>query len=193
MYTNGSAGMAGGTTGSSSAGSVGGGSASDEASRKNADLHSQGMALQLAKLASEIEVNKSVANANNANANTTNESRDLLIENMRQTGTSQWLQNEMTKFALQFDMTDKNSNMQAWNKEFGDMWINADSTKKQELANVVLKTAKEIETMGKTGDAAMINAEAAKLSAEFNTGETINWKNVGDILTKLLPMLLRGE
>ena len=81
MYTNGSAGMAGGTTGSSSAGSVGGGSASDEASRKNADLQSQGMALQLAKLASEIEVNKSIANANNANADTTNESRDLLIEN----------------------------------------------------------------------------------------------------------------
>ena len=190
MYTGGSAGMAGGTTGSSSAGSVGGGSASDEASRKNADLQSQGMALQLAKLASEIEVNKSVANANNANADTTNESRDLLIENMRQTGTSQWLQNEMTKFTMQFDMTDKNSNMQAWNKEFGDMWINAESTKKQELANVVLKTAKEIETMEKTGNAAMINAEAAKLSAEFNSGETINWKNVGDILTKLLPMYI---
>lgn len=193
MYTNGSAGMAGGTTGGTGIGSVSGGSASDEASRKAIDLQMQGMALQNAKLASEIEVNKSVANNNNANADTTNQSRDLLIENMRQTGTSQWIQNQITMFAMQFDATNSESNMQAWNKEFGEIWLNADSTKKQELANVVLKTAKEIETMGKQSDAAMISAEAAKLTAEFNTGSTINWKNVGDILTKLLPLLLRGK
>lgn len=193
MYTNGSAGMAGGTTGGVGMGSVSGGSASDEASRKAIDLQMQGMALQNAKLASEIEVNKSVANNNNANANTTNSTRDILIENMTQTGESQWLQNVITKFNMQFDATDKETAMTAWNKYFGDIWLSADSTKKQELANVVLKTAKEIETMGKTSDAAMMNAEAAKLSAEFNTGSTINWKNVGDILTKLLPMLLRGK
>ena len=83
MYTNGSAGMAGGTTGGTGMGSVGSGNASDEASRKAIDLQMQGMALQNAKLASEIEVNKSVANNNNANADTTKESRELLLENLR--------------------------------------------------------------------------------------------------------------
>ena len=68
MYTNGSAGMAGGTTGSVGMGSVSGGNASDEASRKSIDVQTQGMALLNAKLSSELDVNKSIATSNNANA-----------------------------------------------------------------------------------------------------------------------------
>ena len=49
-------------------GSVSGGNASDEASRKSVDIQSQGMALLNAKLSSELDVNKSVSNSNNANA-----------------------------------------------------------------------------------------------------------------------------
>ena len=56
-----------GVTGTAS-GNVSSGNSSDASSRKLADIQSQGMALQLAKLASEIDVNKSVAEANRANA-----------------------------------------------------------------------------------------------------------------------------
>jgi len=66
MY--GTSGAGGSTTGSASAGSVTGGQASDEMSRKQAQLAQQGMALQMEKLASEIKVNESVANVNNTNA-----------------------------------------------------------------------------------------------------------------------------
>ena len=56
-----------GVTGTAS-GNVSGGNSSDASSRQLADIQSQGMALQLAKLASEIDVNKSVAEVNRANA-----------------------------------------------------------------------------------------------------------------------------
>ena len=68
MYSNGNAGMAGGTTGNTGIGSVSSGSASDEASREAVDMQTQGMALLSAKLSSELEMNKSVTNSNNANA-----------------------------------------------------------------------------------------------------------------------------
>ena len=58
----------GGTTTGNSSGSVTGAHASDEASQKAVNIQQQGMALQLAKLASEIDVNKSVAEVNRANA-----------------------------------------------------------------------------------------------------------------------------
>ena len=62
MYGMGGAGGATGQTGSASAGSVSGASASDSASREQAKVAQQGMALQMAKLESEIKVNESVAN-----------------------------------------------------------------------------------------------------------------------------------
>ena len=58
----------GGSTTSASAGSAGGGQASDEASLKQAQIAQQGMALQLAKLESEIAVNKAKAKELEANA-----------------------------------------------------------------------------------------------------------------------------
>ena len=56
-----------GVTGTVS-GNVSGGNSSDAASRKIADIQSEGMALQLAKLASEIDVNNSIAEVNRSNA-----------------------------------------------------------------------------------------------------------------------------
>ena len=89
---------------------VSSGSASDEAARKANDMQSQGMALQLAKLASEIEVNKSIANSNNANADTTNESRSIMIENARQAGIAQYLENISNEWKVYRDWeTDRKS------------------------------------------------------------------------------------
>lgn len=62
---------AGGSTASASAGSASGGQASDEASQKMANAQSQGMALQLAKLGSEIAINKAQAKKLDAEADKT--------------------------------------------------------------------------------------------------------------------------
>ena len=61
MYGMSGAGGATGQTGSASAGSVSGASASDSASRDQAKTAQMGMGLQLQKLQSEIDVNKSIA------------------------------------------------------------------------------------------------------------------------------------
>ena len=65
MYSNG----AGGSGGTTAVPSTAGGNASDESSRKMADIAQQGMGLQLAKLQSEIAVNE--AQAKNLNADAT--------------------------------------------------------------------------------------------------------------------------
>ena len=83
------------TTGNISPMGIRGGHASGEAERKANDLATVGMGLQLQKLESEIEVNKSVANSNNANAGlldakniTENESRDALVNKLIEEGRS---------------------------------------------------------------------------------------------------------
>ncbi len=61
----------GGSTMSTGAGGAGGGMASDEASQKMASTQAQGMALQLAKLKSEIDINKASAKKLDAEADKT--------------------------------------------------------------------------------------------------------------------------
>lgn len=61
----------GGSTMGAGAGSAGGGQASDEASQKMASTQARGMALQLAKLQSEVEINKAQARNLNVAADKT--------------------------------------------------------------------------------------------------------------------------
>ena len=91
---------AGGSTGTM--GSVAGGNTPSSAQIRANNQAAQGYAMQLAKLQSEIDVNKSVANINNksaekaeADTKTTNDSREIFIENLRQAGIENWLRNEI--------------------------------------------------------------------------------------------------
>ena len=68
MYSNGGVGAGGSTMGSGGGGSAGRSNASDESSRKIADIQFQGMALQNAKLKSELQLLN--AQADNLNAQT---------------------------------------------------------------------------------------------------------------------------
>lgn len=83
---------AGGATAGSGGASVGGGSASGESERKASNIQAAGMGLQLAKLQSEIDVNKSVAEANRAQAKkagadtaTTEATRSGIVEQIAST------------------------------------------------------------------------------------------------------------
>lgn len=194
-------GGAGGST--ASMGHVQGGQAATSAQQAQNEIAQQGMALQLAKLASEIKVNESVANVNNASAgkqsaetDTIKESRELLVEKLFLEGESQWLNNEILKFKTLFSSNEIDSNYNAWNAKFGMMWVKADSAVKREIANAILKTETEIDNLKKQGDAAITQSEAAEMNAitnklkmEFETGKTVDWKNVGELVAKFVHLL----
>lgn len=215
MYSGGNAGGAGGTTGGAQGMAISGGHASDESARKANDMQNQGMALQLAKLASEIEVNKSVAEVNKANAGlsgartTTEESqRKLVIENLRQQGIEKWLNNELTQFGMTGTESGSIRNsVLNWYTSVGN-----DSMQFKEMNSALLKTIAETENIEintklvnekvngylqelangtEQANASMINAAANKLQAEFNTGTDVNWKNIGEVLIRLLGVLRR--
>ena len=213
MYGQGGAG--GTTTGSAGQSGVSGGTASDEASRNMTSIQQQGMALQMAKLQSEIDVNKSVAEVNRANAGlsgakqmTEDNQRKLVMENLRQEGIEKWLNNELTQFGLTGSESGSIRNsVLNWYTSVGN-----DSMQFKEMNSALLKTIADTENVEintklinekvngylqelangtKQADASMINAAANKLQAEFNTGTDVNWKNIGEVLIRLLGVLKR--
>lgn len=218
MYTNGQALAQGGTTAGASAPQVGRGNAANETDRKMANLQSSGMALQLAKLKSEIDVNRSVAEANRANAGlhgeqiiTEKERRKLLIENLRQEGISKWLDNELKTYMQNPNSMDYIEGTQLRNPVL--KWytsIDKNSLQVKQLNNAILKAAadagnadaqtaltnKKVEnymyellTARITADANAEMAAIKRLEAEFNTGETVNWKNLSEVLVKLIGLI----
>ena len=192
MYSGGNAGSAGGTTGGAQGMAISGGHASDESTRKANDMQSQGMALQLAKLASEIEVNKSVAEANRSNAGLRGEKgiteslqRKLVLENLRQQGIEKWLNNEITQFLMTgSDSGSVRNSVLNWYTS-----VDKDSMQFKEMNSALLKTIAETENVEintklvnekvngylqelangtDQANASMINAAANKLQAEFH-------------------------
>lgn len=206
-------GMSGAGGSSASMGHVQGGQASSSASTAQNEIASQGMALQLAKLASEIKVNESVANVNNASASkqgsetkTIEDSRSLLLENMRQAGIEKWLQNEFETVKL------NNQPSGSVRNAVLDWYVSIDENSRElKLLNEqILKTIAETENINldsklvnhkvnnylaefalavKNSDSQAMTAAAAKLQAEFNTGTDVNWKNIGEVFIRLLSAL----
>ena len=160
---------AGGSTGTM--GSVAGGNTPSSAQIKANNQAAQGYAMQLAKLQSEIDVNKSVAKVNEANANkataetkTSDTVRHMLYKNLEQDFKNKYMQNSITEFKALFDANDKDSNYRSWDSDFGDFWIEKNSTTKAEIANAVLKTYNEAITSKQLGEAATKNAKTNELA-----------------------------
>lgn len=169
--------------GSTSAGSAGGASASDSASRDQARTAQMGMALQMQKLQSEIDVNKSVAEANRAQAGkasadteTTNAIRDYSVEFERQQGIREWMNNNRTKF-------------EDYNREKGQdaSYSNTKLDEHHEIASGSIFdqriTSEILKTVADTG-----NAEAQKLltntKAENYFQEILNQTAIAEAATK---------
>lgn len=193
---------AGGSTASAGAGSAGGGQASDEASQKMASTQAQGMALQLAKLKSEVDINKASAEklkaeASNVAEKTTTEveQRDVMIEALKQQGYGNWLDNVRKDF-LNKPIADDTLEMYG-NKIYGSTGLQKMSAFTQEISAGIAKgmadagnaeaqallnneRAKgywtELLNAVKHADADEMKAAAIKLSAEWGTGEFTNWK-----------------
>ena len=192
----------GGSTMGTGAGSASTGQASDEASRKMASIQAKGMGLQLAKLQSEIAINKSQAKkldaeADNLGEKTTTEikQRDIMIEALKQEGYGKWLDNIRKDF-LNKPISDDTLEMYG-NKIYGTTGLQKMSAFTQEVAAGIAKgmadadnaeaqalltneQAKgywtELLNAVKHADADKAKAAAIKLSAEWTTGEFTNWK-----------------
>lgn len=203
---------AGGSTTSASAGSAGGGQASDEASLKQAQMAQQGMALQLAKLGSEIAVNKATAKEKEANAGLAEEKsvteadqRTVLIEKLKQEGVAQWFENlesdvkrsgtlqdgevKLFKNAV-LDVSTAFQKVSLWNQEvttaIAKTMAEIGNTEAQEL--LTNKKAEgywqELLNATKQADADAVRAAAVKLSTEWETGEFTNWRTWAELGVK---------
>ena len=140
---------------------------------------------------------------------TTEESqRKLVMENLRQQGIEKWLNNELTQFGLTGTESGSIRNsVLNWYTSVGN-----DSMQFKEMNSALLKTIAETENVEintklvnekvngylqelangtEQANASMINAAANKLQAEFNTGTDVNWKNIGEVLIRLLGVLRR--
>lgn len=202
MYQQAGAGVTGTATGN-----VNSGNASDASSRKMADIQSQGMALQLAKLASEIDVNKSVAEVNRASAGlsgekseTEEQQRNFLIGKLREEGVYYWLQNELNEIKL----SGTGDSVEVIKNKFLDRVIGKsdNSWAQQEITNALLKTVaetgkleadkilsnerakaiwKELLIAQQNADNDTIRAKANELAVNWGTGEYKNWKTWADL------------
>ena len=196
-------GMGGGSGTTATMGSGGGSQASNTAQMRTNNIAAAQMGLQMAKLQSEIDVNKSVAEANKANAEkaaaettTTNSIRETLMENMRQQGIEVWLRNEISGWTMRSDGT---NDVVLDNSTYNviDYIFSKDSLKAKEITNAIMKTYNDAVTSKQLGESAVKNAETARIAneiqqqlADFQTGKEIDWKNVGELLSRFIPLLL---
>jgi hypothetical protein len=203
---------AGGSTMAVSAGNVSGAHASDEAALKQAQIAQQGMALQLAKLSSEIAVNKATAKEKEANAELISEKkvtetnqRDVLIENLRQEGVEKWfsnLENEVKRSGVlqdnevqlfrnaRLNVSTSFQKTSIWNQEvtsaIAKTMAEIGYTEAQEL--LTNKRAEgywqELLNATKQADAEAVKAAAVKLATEWETGEYTNWRTWANLGVK---------
>ena len=203
-----------GSTMSPSTGNVSGGYASDEAALKQAQIAQQGMALQLAKLNSEIELNKATAKERLANAGllgekkiTEADQRDILIEKLRQEGVAQWFENLENEIKHGRPLQDNEVQL------FRNARLNVSTSFQkvslwnQEVTTAIAKTMAEIgyieaqelltnkkaegywqELLNATkqADAEAVKAAAIKLSTEWETGVYTNWRTWADLGVKAI-------
>jgi hypothetical protein len=200
---------AGGTTVSSGAGSAGASQASDEASRKMANMQVMGMGLQMQKMGAEVkkleaDAKKAEADAKKAEseAQTREELRAFEKELLRQEGIEKWLQNlrenlknsgqlannEMQMFRN--NVLDEYTAFQStgyWNQEITAAIAKALAEAKSLEALAELNTEKkkgywtELLNATKNADSEAAKAAAMKLATEWSTGEYTNWKTWVDI------------
>lgn len=200
---------AGGTTISSGAGSASSGQASDETSRKLANIQMQGMGLQMQKLNAEIqktqaEAEKAKAEAEKVTEEKTSisEKRDFEKELLRQQGMEKWLQNlrekiknsgQLNENEIQMfrnDVLDEFTGFQKtgyWSQEVSANIAKALAEAKSLEALAELNTEKkkgywtELLNATKNADSEAAKAAAMKLATEWSTGEYTNWKTWVDI------------
>lgn len=204
---------AGGTTTSASAGQASGSQASNETQRKEADMQAIGMGLQMQKQMAEIRLLNAQAKEHEAGAGLKSEQktteankRDILIENLKQEGIGDWIQN-IEKLYLHNPYKDNEIQLFRNVTYNTNTAIQGQSLFTREVTNAILKT--EAETGNEIAQAALSNekakivyqellvamqnadanttrAKAIELAAMWDTGEMTNWKTWVDTGAKAI-------
>lgn len=217
-------GMSGGggtTTGGGGASGVSGGNASDEASRRQAQIAAEGMALQRRAQVSQINLTNAQAKKENAQADnlkeettTETEQRAALIEKLTQEGKGEWLENIKRNIEVSNNKETGEGNYQIFgNKLYGKITVPTDNLFKIGIATEIAqaeadagnKKAQQILTSEQAkgywtellnatahADSDKIKAAAIKLAMEWETGEFTNWKTWVDLGTNTINNLLEG-
>ena len=197
-----------GTTISSSAGSASGSQASDETSRKLANIQMQGMGLQMQKLHAEIQKTKAEAEKAKAEAEkvaeeseTISQKRQFEIELLRQQGMEKWIQNLREQIKNEGELTENEIRLYRnpvygttsfqktgyWNQEVTTNIAKALAETENQEAQAALTNEKtkgywnELLNATKNADSEAVKAAAMKLAAEWSTGEYTNWRTWVDI------------
>lgn len=164
------------------------------------------MALQQAQVKNlNADSKKKEAEAENVGANTKTENatRDLLVENMKQSGINQWFENIKERMLREgYDESDEVTVFR--NVIYGSTagYYNENSPAVKQFNNDLLKTVAEAKNLDsstllndekakaiwkelliatRNADANMINAKASQLAKLWETGEFTNWKTWTDL------------
>jgi hypothetical protein len=161
----------------------------------------------------EADTKNKLAGATNlgANTETTNATRDLLKENMRQSGIGTMYENIQKEIELDPDSYNSGDENIIGNQVYkNQIRINEDSYVLKQLNQDLLKTVAETKNLDAStvlnnnkaqgywqellnatsqANSQAIQAAAQKLSAEFNTGEFTNWKTWADLGTDAIKAL----
>lgn len=203
----------GGSTQAVGAGQAGGAQASDEMSQKRAAIEQQGMGLQMQRQQAEIRLLNAQAEEHEKGAElkgeqTTTESskRETLLENMKQEGIGQWLNNVEKRYS---HTVIKDDVMELYgNKVYGiNTALQGMSAHAKEITSAILKTeaetgnqeAQELLTNEKAkyvfqellvamqnANANEVRAKASELSVMWDTGEFTNWRTWVEVGAKAL-------
>lgn len=168
-------------------------------------INSMAMSLQMAKVGAEIEVlradaKQKEADALNKEADTTtkDQSRDVIIENIKQEGWGRWLDNIQKDFEQMPEDEEGTLTIKKYtNKIYGSAQPAETSySTKQRVADIATATARatneeasaalsqektrllfaELLIAQQNADANTARAAAEKLAAEYNYGDEANWK-----------------
>lgn len=194
---------AGGSTTSASAGQVTGGQASNEAQKKQAEVQEMGMALQMQKQMAEIKLlnaqakeHETSAKLKGEQATTESDKREILIENMRQEGIGNWLQNVEKEYLHQpyrheqldmfknitYDVVTGIQGQSLFTRQVTNSILKTEAETGNEHAQAALSNEKakivyqELLVAMQNADANTTKAKAIELAAMWDTGEFTNWK-----------------
>lgn len=193
----------GGSTTSASAGQVTGSQASNEAQKKQASMEAVGMGLQIQRQMAEIRLLNAQAKEHEAGAGlkgeqTTTESnkREILIENMRQEGISDWLQNIEKEYLhkpyrhkqldmfknITYDVVTGIQGQSLFTRQVTNSILKTEAETGNQHAQAALADEKakivyqELLVAMQNADANTTQAKAIELAAMWDTGEFTNWK-----------------
>lgn len=193
-----------GTTGTQQAVSAPQAHVSGNTALTESALSAMMMQKQMQLIDSQINKNNADANKGKSETETIDKMRNTLVENLRQTGIAQWMQN-LKNQAIDWNQKDefgKRVGMTAESDIYGTYEFDFESQNGEQLAADLLKTLadagnskaqallsntkakgywQELLNAMNQADAALTQAAANKLKAEFDTGEFVNWKQIVEV------------